>query len=121
MNVIWIVSDTLRRDAVGAYGNEKMHTPAMDSLAAKSVRFDRHYVASFPTMPARADFMTGRWTISFMDWEPLPNTELALAELLAGSGINTAAIVDTPFFLRDSMSYDRGYVTFNEISFMFNL
>jgi len=115
MNVIWIVSDTLRRDAVGAYGNEKMHTPAIDALAAKSVRFDRHYVASFPTMPARADFMTGRWTISFMNWEPLPRTELALAELLANSGVNTAAIVDTPFFVRDSMGYDRGFVTFNEI------
>jgi len=66
MNVIWIISDTFRRSAVGAYGNGNIHTPALDALAAKSVRFDRHYLAGFPTMPARADFLTGRWTMSFM-------------------------------------------------------
>jgi len=115
MNVIWIVADTVRRDAVGAYGNEKMHTPSLDALATKSVRFNRHYIASFPTMPARADFMTGRWTMSFMQWEPLPKDEVTLAELLTKSGFLTAAIVDTPFFLRDGMGYDRGFLTFNEI------
>jgi arylsulfatase A-like enzyme len=115
MNVIWIVADTVRCDAVGAYGNEKMHTPALDALAAKSVRFDRHYIASFPTMPARADFVTGRWTMSFMQWEPLPKDEVTVADILTNSGILTAAIVDTPFFLRDGMGYDRGFLTFNEI------
>jgi len=51
MNVIWIVADTVRTDAVAAYGNKKIHTPALDALAARGVRFDRHYIASFPTMP----------------------------------------------------------------------
>ena len=54
MNVIWIVSDSLRRDHVGVYGNKTIHTPSLDTLAAKSVRFNRYYVASFPTMPNRA-------------------------------------------------------------------
>ncbi len=115
MNVIWIVSDTLRRNDIGAYGNRQIHTPSIDALAAKSVRFNRHYAASFPTMPTRADFMTGRWTLSFMQWTPIPPGEVLLAELLRGAGINTAAVVDTPFFLRDGMNYDRGFVSFNEI------
>ena len=116
MNVIWIVSDTVRRKDVGAYGNQKIRTPSIDALAAKSVRFDRHYAASFPTMPTRADFMTGRWTLSFMQWTPIPPGNILLAELLRdGAGINTAAVVDTPFFLRDGMNYDRGFTTFNEI------
>ncbi len=34
MNVIWIVSDTYRRDAMGAYGNPVIRTPSLDSLAA---------------------------------------------------------------------------------------
>ena len=72
MNVIWVISDTLRRDAIGAYGSKIVRTPSLDRLAEKSTRFDRHYAASFPTMPARADFVTGRWTMSFMGWEPLP-------------------------------------------------
>lgn len=115
MNVIWVISDTLRRDAVGAYGNAKMHTPSMDAFAARSVRFDRHYIAAFPTMPTRADYMTGRWTMSFMQWEPLFKGEVTLPELLSNRGIHTAAVVDTPFFTRNGMNYDRGFLTFNEI------
>ncbi len=115
MNVIWIVSDTVRRKDVGAYGNKTIRTPSIDALAAKSVRFDRHYAASFPTMPARADFMTGRWTLSFMQWTAIPEGEILLAETLREAGISTAAVVDTPFFIRDGMNYDRGFTTFNEI------
>src|SRR5512136_3101009 len=109
MNVIWIVSDTVRRKDVGAYGNKTIHTPSLDALAAKSVRFDNHYAASFPTMPARADFLTGRWTMSFMKWSPLPKEETVLGELLSDKGIHTSAIVDTPFYLRNAMGYDRGF------------
>jgi arylsulfatase A-like enzyme len=115
MNVIWIVSDSLRTDAIGAYGNKKMHTPAMDALAAKSIRFDRHYIGSFPTMPARADHMTGRWTVSFMSWEPLPKKVVTLPQILSGAGIFTAAAVDTPFYIRGGMNYDRGFASFEEI------
>jgi len=112
MNVIWIISDTFRRDHIGAYGNNIIQTPSLDALAAKSIRFDNHYAAGFPTMPARADYATGRWTISFMGWEPLPKGEITLAQTLAGKGFHTAAIVDTPFYLRDGMNYDRGFKTF---------
>ncbi len=112
MNIIWIVSDTFRRDHIGAYGNEIIRTPSLDMLAAKSIRFDRHYAAGFPTMPTRADHMTGRWTMSFIGWEPLPAEETTLAQILAQQGFHTAAIVDTPFYLRNEMNYDRGFQTF---------
>ena len=42
MNVIWIVSDTYRRDHVGAYGHPIIHPPSLDALAASGTRFDRH-------------------------------------------------------------------------------
>ncbi|MCY4578524.1 MAG: sulfatase [Chloroflexi bacterium] len=112
MNVIWIVSDTFRRDHVGAYGNQWIHTPSIDALAAGAVRFDSHYSAGFPTMPTRADHQTGRWTMSFMGWQPLPAGVTTLAEILAGHGIHTAASVDTPYYLRDGMNYDRGFQSF---------
>ena len=112
MNVIWIVADTFRQDHLGAYGNGNIHTPALDTLASRSVRFDRHYAAGFPTMPTRADHATGRWTMSFMGWEPLPSGAETLAGLLAADGIHTAAMVDTPFYLRGEMNYDRGFQTF---------
>jgi len=121
MNVIWIISDTLRRDHVGAYGNKKIITPALDAFAARAVRFDRHHIAGFPTMPTRADYLTGRWTMSYMQWEPLFKDELLLPDLLANQGINTAAVVDTPFYTRVGMNYDQGFRTFDEVVGQLNL
>ena len=112
MNVIWIVADTFRRDHIGAYGNPTIRTPSLDALAAGAVRFDRHYSAGFPTMPTRADHQTGRWTMSFMGWQPLPAEVTTLAEILVGHGLHTAAAVDTPYYLRDGMNYDRGFQSF---------
>ena len=116
MNVVWIVADTFRRDHIGAYGNPTIRTPSIDALAAGAVRFDNHYSAGFPTMPAWADHQTGRGTMSFMRWEPLPSGVTTLAEILASHGYHTAASVDTPYYLRDGMNYDRGFQ-----SFFFNL
>ena len=90
MNVIWIVADTFRRDHVGAYGNPTIRTPSLDALAARSVRFDGHYAAGFPTMPTRADHHTGRWTMSFMGWEPLP---AGVEHYSGGAGGVTAIIL----------------------------
>ena len=115
MNLIWIISDTLRRDHLGCYGNQTIHTPALDSLASKSVRFDRHYAAGFPTMPARADFFTGRWTGCFMSWEPIPRGETTISKLLLRAGFHTVAVVDTPFYMRNNMNYDYRFRTFIEV------
>ena len=112
MNVIWIVADTWRQDHIGAYGNKGIHTPSLDALAARSIRFDNHYAASFPTMPSRADFHTGRWTLSFMGWGPLPEGQVTLAQTLVQKGFTTAAAVDTPFYLRAEMNFDRGFQAF---------
>ena len=112
MNVLWITADTFRRDHLGAYGNPDIFTPSLDSLAGKSVRFDNHYAGGFPTMPTRADHATGRWTASFMGWEPLPESETTLAEILSATGFHTAAVVDPPFYIREGMNYDKGFQTF---------
>jgi arylsulfatase A-like enzyme len=112
LNVIWIVADTFRRDHLGAYGNGDIRTPALDALAARSVRFDAHYAAGFPTMPTRADHFTGQWTISFMGWERFDDDVTTLAQMLAEAGVHTAAVVDTPFYWRHDFNYDRGFQTF---------
>ncbi len=113
MNVIWIVADTFRRDRLGAYCAEFMHTtPTLDTLAPKAVRFEKHYAGGFPTMPTRADHATGRSTMSFMGWEALPAGQDTLALLLADHGVHTAAVVDTPFYFRHGMNYDRGFQSY---------
>jgi len=102
MNVVLIVSDTLRRRNLGFCGNERAHTPNLDRLAAKSMVFDNHYAAGFPTMNARADFFTSKWNFLGIGWGPLPKDEAVLAQELAKAGYGTAGVVDTPFYLRNN-------------------
>jgi arylsulfatase A-like enzyme len=111
-NVVLIVSDTFRRDHLGAYDNRTIRTPNLDRLAGQSVLFDHHVVASFPTMPARADLLTGRFSYTFMGWEPLPSDLPTLPRLLSENGYLTMGVVDTPFFIRDGYGYDRGFDDF---------
>lgn len=111
-NFVVLVSDTFRRDHVGAYGNDRIRTPALDRLAARSVVFDQHHIGSFPTMPARADLLTGRLSMSFMTWAPLPTDIPTLPRLLSDSGYLTMGVVDTPFYIRDAFGYDRGFQDF---------
>jgi len=115
MNIVLIVSDTLRQDHLGCYGNKYIKTPNIDRLAQRSVVFDRCYAGSFPTMPARADIFTGRWTHIYFDWLPLPQEEIILAQILSKSSYKTKAVVDTPFFIRNGYGYDRGFHDFEWI------
>ncbi|MGC9317552.1 MAG: sulfatase-like hydrolase/transferase, partial [Armatimonadota bacterium] len=96
MNVIVIVSDTCRRDRIGAYGCEWMNTPSLDYLAAKSFVFERAYCGSFPTVPHRVDCLTGRFGFPFYGWSPLPEELSSLPEPLEEQGVATQIIYDTP-------------------------
>lgn len=111
-NVVFIVSDTFRRDHLGACGNTHIRTPYLDKLARESILFDHHVVSSFPTMPARADFLTGQFAYTFMGWEPLPSHLDTLPGLLSDAGYLSMGIVDTPFYIRDGYAYDRGFDDF---------
>jgi len=59
-NVLFFITDQLRADHLGCYGNRTIRTPAIDSLAKRGVAFDRFYVASPVCQPNRATLMTGR-------------------------------------------------------------
>jgi arylsulfatase A-like enzyme len=111
-NFVVIVSDTFRRDHLGAYGNPFIHTPYLDEFARSSVLFENHLLSSFPTMPARADFLTGTFSYSHMGWEPLPRHLMTLPQLLSKAGYLTMGIVDTPFYIRNGFGYDRGFDDF---------
>src|SRR5919202_1445091 len=111
-NFLVIVSDTFRRDHLGVYGNPFIRTPYLDEFARQSVVFDHHLLSSFPTMPARAEILTGTFSYTHMGWEPLPRHLLTLPEVLSRAGYLTMGVVDTPFFIRNGFGYDRGFDDF---------
>jgi len=112
MNIILIISDTFRRDNLSCYSDREVYTPYLDSFAKWCVVFDQAYCASFPTMPMRADVMTGKYTFTYLGWAPLPPKEVILQQLLMDAGYTTIAIGDTPFLVRNGYGYDRGFHDF---------
>ncbi|MEM7379384.1 MAG: sulfatase-like hydrolase/transferase, partial [Pseudomonadota bacterium] len=59
-NTIVIMTDELRRDCLGCYGNTVVQTPHIDALAARGARFGCAYTPSPICVPARASIATGR-------------------------------------------------------------
>lgn len=59
-NIIWIYCDELRTDALGCYGHPqlKLHTPAIDGLAAEGVRFSNHFCNSPVCVASRTCALT---------------------------------------------------------------
>lgn len=59
--VIIYLSDTLRADRLGLYGNELDVSPVIDALAGESVVFDQAYAAGTWTVPSIASLATSKF------------------------------------------------------------
>ena len=59
-NVLLLISDDQGRDA-GCYGNQDVHTPAIDKLASQGVRFTQAFAAVSSCSPSRAVIQTGMY------------------------------------------------------------
>lgn len=75
MKVIFLVLDTLRRDYLGAYGNEWIRTPNLDRLGELGTTFDNCYLSSSPCIPARHEILTGRYEWPWRGWGPIEHGE----------------------------------------------
>ena len=115
MNTVLIVSDTFRRDNLRCYGAAREYAPFLDRFSQEAVMFEKAFCGSFPTVPNRNDVMTGRWTFTYKDWEPLSDSDVVLAEVLGESDVLTSAIVDTPHPFRPGFNYQRGFQVWEQI------
>lgn len=94
-NVLIICADDHAPYVCGAYGNQQVHTPNIDRLAAEGMRFDRAYCNSPVCTASRQSFLTGRYprTIGVTQLKTaLPEGEVTLAELLSAAGYHTRAL-----------------------------
>jgi choline-sulfatase len=68
-NVLFIISDEHRRDALGCYGHPLVKTPHLDRLAARGVRFQSAYTNCPICVPARASLATGNYVHEIGYWD----------------------------------------------------
>ncbi len=61
-NIVYILADDLGYGELGAYGQEIIETPHIDSLAMSGMRFTDHYAGSAVCAPSRCVLMTGMHT-----------------------------------------------------------
>ncbi|MFW6189643.1 MAG: sulfatase-like hydrolase/transferase [Planctomycetota bacterium] len=60
-NIVFVFTDQQSFRMMGCAGNEYLETPAMDSIAAEGVRFDRAYCTNPVCVPSRFSLLTGRY------------------------------------------------------------
>src|SRR5688572_26416886 len=58
-NVLLVTIDTLRADALGAYGNPSAASPHLDALGQRGVLFEQAQAAVPSTLPSHASILTG--------------------------------------------------------------
>jgi arylsulfatase A-like enzyme len=81
-NVIFIMADQWRRQAVGFMKEDSVQTPHLDQLAKEGVAFKRAYAARPICSPNRASLLTGRYPIN----HHIIMNDMVLADSLASLG-----------------------------------
>lgn len=61
-NIVFVLADDMGIGDLGCYGQQKIRTPHIDSLAAHSLRFTHHYAGSTVSAPSRCCLLTGKHT-----------------------------------------------------------
>jgi arylsulfatase A-like enzyme len=61
LNVVLLILDDVRWDALGAAGNSRVRTPRIDELARQGVRFEQARVTTSICMVSRATLLTGQY------------------------------------------------------------
>jgi arylsulfatase A-like enzyme len=60
-NIVFLLTDDHRADALGCMGNDRIQTPHLDQLAADGVLFTQAYVTDPTCKPSRVTYLTGQY------------------------------------------------------------
>src|SRR5690606_33294330 len=100
-NIVFILADDLGYGDLGVYGQQYIHTPHLDRLAAEGMRFTQFYAGTTVCAPSRSSLLTGQHTghtyirgnkeIQPEGQEPLADSVQTFAQLLQQAGYVTGA------------------------------
>ena len=119
--VVFLLLDTTRADRLGAWGHGAARTPVLDGLAARGIRFARHYANSHATRPSMPQLMSGRYyhrnilrefepdrhprEFPFLRADP---SAVLLPGVLADGGYQVLGVSTHPWVVADS-EFGRGF------------
>ncbi len=102
-NIVFIMTDDQRQDALSAYGNAILRTPAMDRIGHEGIRFTESFVTNSLCAPSRASILTGLYSHAhgvitngggplYYNQPGLRADQLTFPHLLRAAGYHTALI-----------------------------
>ncbi|XP_075455358.1 arylsulfatase A isoform X2 [Ascaphus truei] len=100
-NIILIFADDMGYGDLGCYGHPTSHTPNLDRMAARGLRFTDFYTNGAVCSPSRAGLLTGRYQTRSGVYPGvfypssrggLPLSEVTIAEVLQPRGYVTAMV-----------------------------
>ena len=98
--ILFITTDQMRYDAIGANGGRVARTPTIDALAADGISYDRAQPQNVVCMPSRSTMVTGQNVGThgvWMNGVPLPVESPSVAAVLRDAGYRTALIGKSHF------------------------
>ncbi len=117
-NLLLIVVDTLRADALSAYGYARPTTPRLDALAASGVLFERAVSQAPYTLPSVASILTSRLPsqhgVGGKFAVPLAATFETLPTLLRRAGYATAGFSANPW-VAPAFGFAQGFDQFEVV------
>ena len=117
LDVLLVTIDTLRADAVGAYGSTTGATPLLDRLAGRGVVFRQAHAHNVVTLPSHANILSGRLPFQHGVRDNagfrFPADTPTLATRLKAAGYRTGAFVSA-FTLDSRFGLDRGFDVYDD-------
>ena len=117
LDVLLVTVDTLRADALGAYGQPRPTTPRLDRLARAGVRFDAAHAHNVMTLASHANILSGRLPFQHGVRDNagfrFPAATETLATLLKARGYRTGAFVSA-FPLDARFGLARGFDVYDD-------
>eukprot|EP00040_Diaphanoeca_grandis_P008715 m.46182 g.46182 ORF g.46182 m.46182 type:complete len:736 (+) comp20166_c0_seq2:116-2323(+) len=113
-NVLFMMADQLRWDAVGYAGNNVAITPALDRIASEGLIIKYSWSSTPTCTPARAALVTGKspWNHGMLGYGTIaPRYPVELPRMMAEAGYITAAFGKNHFGwnVTSNNGYDHGY------------
>ncbi len=111
-NVIILLFDALRADALGCYGSKEARTPTIDRLAGKGVLFEKALAPCTWTLPSMTSLITSRLPSQhgmFSYFRSVCDSSIStLSELLSRGGIYTRACIGN-WVVYPGLEFDSGF------------